>query len=145
MPVKYLQPELCQDWVPWDAIAASTGFACFIKKKSWHNFKSSLGEEMSSTNYSKPEAAPSEQRQGKALNLLCCTGFHLSWNGHWKLWGVPGSPCLGEPPGMHRAVQQCLIHVNPPVTGTNTVRKHCVNPSVPLGNRWDLQPIGFRI
>lgn len=33
---------------------------------------------MFSTNYSKAEAAPLEQRQGKALNLLYCTGFHLS-------------------------------------------------------------------
>lgn len=93
---------------------------------------------MFSTNCSKPEAAPSEQRQSKALNLLCCTGFHLSGAGPGKLWGAPAARASGAAAGMHRAVRQCLVPVNPPASGTNAVGKRCLKPSVPPGNRWDL-------
>lgn len=98
---------------------------------------------MFSTNCSKPEAAPSEQRQGKVLSLLCCSGFPLGEDGSGKLWGLLVSCALRITPGMHRTVQQCLVHMSPPVTGMLAVRKHCLKPSVPPGNRWDWQPIGF--
>lgn len=47
---------------------------------------------MFSTNYSKPEAAPSEQRQGKALSLLWVSP---GWRWRWEALGGSISLCLG--------------------------------------------------